>query len=211
MMRLAPLLFAYNWLVGHGHLELHVKNSTACSNPDVPFLSYHIHVLFWSSSNKSIASALRFQGDFMTEFGLWNKANCTRDSEDPLPRADMCAWTEIGWEPEGPFLTAQYSFFVPVAMYEKAVAWTVRHRGDLDVLVHPNSGCENEDHTIWAVWLGNKWELDIHYPHSNGDAPGFHCESPGCAYSRRRVSTSSVGKRDRHFDANVRSFPADLV
>jgi len=28
-------------------------------------------------------------------------------------------------------------------------------------LIHPNSGCELEDHTWWAFWGGNPWEIDL--------------------------------------------------
>ena len=47
----------------------------------------------------------------------------------------------------------------------------MQNRGDLDVLVHPNSGCEFEDHTEWAFWGGKSWELD---------GTIFSCEYPGC-------------------------------
>ncbi len=39
------------------------------------------------------------------------------------------------------------------------------------ILVHPNSGCETEDHSSWALWGGNRWELDMTI---------FSCEAPGC-------------------------------
>ena len=90
---------------------------------------------------------------------------------DPAPWiSDICAF-EIDWKPAGPFWTAQYSWFVPVEKLTDAVAWVVRHKGDLDVLVHPNSGCEVEDHTSWAMWGGNKNPIDTSV---------FSCEYPGC-------------------------------
>ncbi len=41
----------------------------------------------------------------------------------------------------------------------------------LQILVHPNSGCETEDHSSWALWGGHAWELDMTI---------FSCEAPGC-------------------------------
>lgn len=45
------------------------------------------------------------------------------------------------------------------------------NHGDLDVLIHPNSGCEMYDHLLWPMWIGNKWELQTRCFHMN--APGF--------------------------------------
>lgn len=142
-----------------------------CKSTDVPLQSYHIHVLFDPSNSSRVDEALRLQSDFMRAFALIGKENCSVVAGDPAPWIkDICAY-EIDWAPAGPFVTAQYSFFVPVDKLTKAVAWTVRHRGNLDILVHPNSGCELEDHTSWAMWGGSRWDI-------NADA--FTCEYPGC-------------------------------
>ncbi len=45
--------------------------------------------------------------------GLRGKPNCTLQAGDPSPNTtEICAF-EVDWDPAGPFLTAQYSFFVP--------------------------------------------------------------------------------------------------
>ncbi len=33
----------------------------------------------------------------------------------------------------------------------KAVRWVMQNRGELDILVHPNSGAEVSDHLIWSL------------------------------------------------------------
>ena len=44
---------------------------------------------------------------------LVGKPNCTFQAGDPAANVtEICAF-EVDWEPAGPFLTAQYSFFVP--------------------------------------------------------------------------------------------------
>jgi aromatic ring-cleaving dioxygenase len=146
-------------------------DNKSCRATDVPLQSYHIHVLFDAANNSNVREALQLQVDFMHAFDLSGKPNCTVVAGDPAPWIkDICSF-EIDWEPAGPFLSAQYSWFVPVEKLTKAVAWTVRHKGDLDVLVHPNSGCEVEDHTSWAMWGGNKNPIDTSI---------FSCEYPGC-------------------------------
>ena len=112
-----------------------------------------------------------FQRAFYTEFDLEDGKNCTVNAGDPgFDVTDICPFP-VDWLPAGPFTTAQLSFFIPGGQIEKAIKWTMQNRGDLDILMHPNSGCEVEDHTIWAMWGGNKWEID---------ASIFSCEYPGC-------------------------------
>lgn len=66
------------------------------------------------------------------------------------------------WDADGPFPTAQYSFFVPPSLLVPTMNFMVQNRqGPIDVLVHPNSGCETEDHTLWEFWSGQPWRLDI--------------------------------------------------
>ena len=49
----------------------------------------------------------------------------------------------------------------------------VQHRGVYDVLIHPNTGCSVLDHTDWAMWAGDKWELDTTvFGRSNGGGGG---------------------------------------
>ena len=67
--------------------------------------------------------------------------------------------------PAGPFPVAQWAIFLPVDHFASKVTWFMQNRvvngTSLDVLVHPNSGCEVEDHTWWALWGGEKWRLNV--------------------------------------------------
>ena len=68
---------------------------------------------------------MAFQREFYNEFELWDKKNCTINAGDPAPQIkDICPF-EVDWWPAGPFLTAQYSFFIAKAHYETAVRWTM--------------------------------------------------------------------------------------
>ena len=146
-------------------------NENPCVNPNAEIISYHIHALFWASNPASVKKAMDFQRAFYTEFDLEDGKNCTITEGDPgVGVTDICPFSTY-WLPEGPFLTAHIGFFIPGGQYEKTVKWTMQNREDLDILVHPNSGCEVEDHTVWAMWGGTPWELDTSI---------FSCEYPGC-------------------------------
>lgn len=50
---------------------------------------------------------------------------------------------------------------MPVHYYNAVVPWFVQNRGQFNLLVHPNTGCEYEDHSIWAQWSGSPWNMDM--------------------------------------------------
>jgi len=61
----------------------------------------------------------------------------------------------------GPFAVGEWSMWVPVHYFGTVVPWFSAHRGDFSLLVHPNTGCEYEDHSTWAIWNGPAWNMDL--------------------------------------------------
>ncbi len=43
------------------------------------------------------------------------------------------------------------------------VMWVMQRRAGFSVLVHPNSGCDIEDHSKWAIWGGLPWQIDLEF------------------------------------------------
>ena len=128
------------WLLPHPR-SLLVGLVVWCSK-----FSQSLQTVHRPNNNASVFKSLAVQRAFIAEFGV-SKTNCTMSAGDPAPSVHELCQFEVDWQPAGPFTTAQYSFFVPPAKYEATVSWTMKHRQGLDVLVHPNSGCEPEDHT----------------------------------------------------------------
>lgn len=160
---------------GGASAQTQVPVDPACVNATNPpyLVSYHIHILFNANNEDEVSRAMALQHDFVKQFNvpIGKKENCTFAAGDPRPeQKSVCAYP-TAWLPEGPFPTAQYSFFVPRSHYSETVQWVIQRRNGLDLLVHPNSGCEIQDHLHWAVWGGNPWELN---------EAAFHCDSPGC-------------------------------
>ncbi len=124
------------------------------------FLSYHIHAFFWMNNANSTSNAEKLQASFAEHFNISSKPLCTFAPSDPSPNSDLCVFA-IHYAPSGPFVTAQTTYFVPISMYEQAVSWTVRHRGNLDIFVHPNTGCPVEDHLRHSLVAGTKWDIDV--------------------------------------------------
>ena len=45
--------------------------------------------------------------------------------------------------------------------FDALIPWLDDHRGGLDVFVHGLTGDDIKDHTDYAYWLGNEYELDL--------------------------------------------------
>ena len=73
---------------------------------------------------------------------------------------DVNCFLDADTEPAGPFLTANWSVYILPSYLEKFLTWTMQNKRDYSILVHPNSGCELEDHTDWTFWGGAPWQLD---------------------------------------------------
>jgi len=150
-------------------------NMTCKDNP--PLRSFHIHLLFWQNNKENTAGALALKQQFAVDFNLTLEPPC-RD----LFQEDRLCIFDPDMGPAGPFLTAQWAIFALPGQYNAPLQWFMQNRGDYDVLFHPNSGCEVEDHTLWPYWAGRVWEID---------ATIFSCDSPGCGLgnqTQKRIS-----------------------
>jgi DOPA 4,5-dioxygenase len=63
--------------------------------------------------------------------------------------------------PVGPHPRWSYQVAFPPDMFSTFVPWLALNRGDLVVLVHPNTGHDLTDHRDRALWLGEKVDLDL--------------------------------------------------
>eukprot|EP00756_Hemistasia_phaeocysticola_P012293 Hpha_TRINITY_DN15186_c3_g6::TRINITY_DN15186_c3_g6_i2::g.128693::m.128693 len=68
----------------------------------------------------------------------------------------------------------------------------MERRGGLDIILHPNSGCEVSDHIDWPLWGGIKRDLNttcLHY-----QCPG--CNFEDCDSFTRDTVLEGVGRRE---------------
>ena len=71
--------------------------------------------------------------------------------------------------PVGPHPIANVLVIFKPDQFERVVPWLMLNRDGLDVLVHPLTTDAVEDHSNYAVWLGNPVELRLHtLPHGRG-------------------------------------------
>ncbi|HWD60667.1 MAG TPA: DOPA 4,5-dioxygenase family protein [Stellaceae bacterium] len=75
-----------------------------------------------------------------------------------FPAATLGSWHD---EAVGPHAVAMYQVAFAVDDFPRIVPWLMLNRGGLDVLVHPLAGNAYDDHTLYAMWLGDKLPLRL--------------------------------------------------
>lgn len=75
-----------------------------------------------------------------------------------FPAATLGSWHD---QAVGPHTVAMYQVAFAVADFARLVPWLMLNREGLDVLVHPLAGNAYNDHTIYAMWLGDKLPLKL--------------------------------------------------
>ena len=64
-------------------------------------------------------------------------------------------------EPRGPHPVPQFNVIFDLPEFQNIVPWLMLNHGDLNVLVHPLTESNYDDHTKYAVWLGNPVPLKL--------------------------------------------------
>ena len=99
---------------------------------------YHAHV-YYDAATRPIAERLRdtIIGKFAVEPGAFSD------------------------EPRGPHPISQFNVIFEAAEFQNIVPWLMFNREGLNVLVHPLSGNNVDDHSKLALWLGTPVPLRL--------------------------------------------------
>jgi DOPA 4,5-dioxygenase len=79
-----------------------------------------------------------------------------REAIDQKFTVELGRWHDA---PVGPHPTSMYQVAFAVDQFSRLVPWLMLNRGDLDVLVHPQTDNAYDDHALHAMWLGTKLPL----------------------------------------------------
>jgi len=99
---------------------------------------YHAHV-YYDASTKPVAERLR--NTIVASFAV-----------RPGAFSD---------EPRGPHPVPQFNVIFEAPEFQKIVPWLMLNREDLNVLVHPLTDSNYDDHTKYALWLGTPVPLNL--------------------------------------------------
>ena len=102
--------------------------------PESDISSYHVH-LYYDGSNKQHAANLR--REIEKRFGKQVLIGRWRDKA-----------------PQGPHPVSHFQVDFPTHLFNILVPFLALNRGDLNILLHPNTGNGYEDHTQNVMWIG---------------------------------------------------------
>jgi len=102
--------------------------------------SYHAHIYYDPAKTKAAAARLR------------------EGVAAAFPHATVGSWHD---EAVGPHTVSMYQVAFSVEDFPRLVPWLMLNRDGLDVLVHPLAGNAYDDHTVYAMWLGDKLPLKL--------------------------------------------------
>jgi len=101
---------------------------------------YHAHVYYDPAKTRDVAARVR------------------EGIGAAFPSATLGSWHD---EAVGPHTVAMYQVAFSVKDFAGLVPWLMLNRHGLDVLVHPLAGNAYDDHTVFAMWLGDKLPLRL--------------------------------------------------
>mmetsp|Transcript_11634 Transcript_11634/g.17653 ORF Transcript_11634/g.17653 Transcript_11634/m.17653 type:complete len:236 (+) Transcript_11634:90-797(+) len=201
---LTTLFAIINGVVSHpDRYTSSLKDTVDCdSYPTI--MSYHVHITYMLTNKDQIKRAGELREEALVVFAdlLGEDPVCRGTSNDPSGRYDngeLCMIYDHELDVTlGPFPVGEWSMFVPVHYYNRVVPWYVQHRGEFSLLVHPNTGCEYEDHSIWAQWSGDKWNLDmsIFTPHTQTESFNQTLGTPENPSCQPRGQVCAAGNHD---------------
>ena len=103
---------------------------------------YHVHI-YYDGATKQWAGHLR------------------RELAKLFPAAEIGRWRDKA--PQGPHPQSHFQVAFDTPLFAEIVPWLALNRGELDMLVHPNTGDGYEDHAINCMWVGSSLDLRLDY------------------------------------------------
>ena len=102
---------------------------------------YHAHIYYEDPESRAFAGELReaIRSQFTVALGRWR---------------DM---------PVGPHPKPMYQVAFAPEEFSRLVPWLALNHGALSVLIHPETGDDPTDHSVYALWLGQPLPLDIEF------------------------------------------------
>ena len=64
-------------------------------------------------------------------------------------------------KPVGPHPMWSCQLTVLVEHFGDLIPWLLIHRGCVDLFIHPNTGDDLADHTNYAMWIGQSYQLKL--------------------------------------------------
>jgi len=118
----------------------------------------------------------RLQCPFGPNFGSdAYKYVCSLEEDPYVPNAVDSTGRMLLQGGDSPWSGPQQAFFIPLEHIDETWEWAKAHRGNLDVLKHPNTGCMHDDHSLRIEWVLGAQSTTA----PSIDVSNFPCNVPG--------------------------------
>jgi aromatic ring-cleaving dioxygenase len=157
MLKYVLLLVLAIAVMAHPTFYLDVKQNC---DETTKILSWHIHIVYTLTNPDDLKNALALRDKARVYFKDFIGPDCDHRFDTGV----LCFINDHELDKvlmEGPFPSGEWSMFVPVSHFALVVPWFALNRGEFSYLVHPNTGCMWEDHSIWSFWVGQAWPIDL--------------------------------------------------
>jgi len=102
---------------------------------------YHAHIYYTPENPEDVASAQELrklmEDNFTASFGRWHDV------------------------PVGPHPKAMFQVAFSVAVFHEILPWLMLNCKGRSILIHPETGHDLDNHSIHALWLGEKLGLKL--------------------------------------------------
>lgn len=157
-LKLFVLFTCLSYSLQHPQLGIEVdQNACQDDNATPTIYSWHVHVPFFGRDPYDTAKANKLRSKFMQVF----KDKLAADEcESTFNNPDLCMFS-INEVPTAPFYTHEFGVFFSNDLFYSVATWFMQNRGEYEIFLHPNTGCQIKDHSVWALWSGNPFPIDF--------------------------------------------------
>jgi len=122
--------------------------------------SYHFHVVFdLKVKDEALAFRKKF-AEFLNVDLRLERFQC--DDIYFLDTKPLCFFDpDFNPDKGSPWMNPEWAILFLPKDFERIVSWGFQNRGNLDIVIHPNTGCDIADHTWYVLYGGNPRALDI--------------------------------------------------
>lgn len=145
---------------------------------------YHFHPYWHQNNPEEEKAALSLRDAIINEVARGNMTVvCDGVTRSILPGLNESQVSKFNRHPAGPHPVGNFQIWTPQEYFSQMLSFLMDKRGNISVLLHPLGKNPLRDHTADAMWLGEKYPLDLSVLSPMG---GFYAQYPelGLGYSK---------------------------
>merc|ERR1712126_280317 len=137
---------------------------------------FHFHPYWHQNNPEEEAAALSLRDAIVNEVAISNMTVvCDGVNSGILSGLNDSQVSKFNRKPAGPHPVGNFQIWTPQEYFSQMLSFLMDKRGNISVLLHPLGKNPLRDHTADAMWLGEKYPLDLSALSPDG---GFFAQYP---------------------------------